>query len=84
MNFDGYTLDFSQFHPLDHWPGDQRCRTLPGGLRNHLALAWHYKWSSSLAVATLCRIGLHRPAQGWSDEHGDHTLCAHCWKYLHE
>lgn len=84
MNFDGYTLDFSQFHPLDHRPGDQRCRQLPGSWRNHLALAWRFKWSKTVAVATLCRARLHQPVQAWSNKHGDHTMCKNCWKYLHE
>jgi hypothetical protein len=53
-------LDFTRFHPLDHWPGTLRCRQLPGGTRNHLTLAWQYKWSRQLAAVTLCAIGRHR------------------------
>lgn len=32
--------DFSQFHPLDHWPLTRRCRAHYGGARRHLYLAW--------------------------------------------
>jgi hypothetical protein len=36
-------LDFSEFHPLDHWAGDDRCRSMPGGFRRHLDLWWRYQ-----------------------------------------
>lgn len=36
-------LDFSQFHPLDHWPGSPYCRSLYGGVRNHLSMTWRYR-----------------------------------------
>lgn len=36
-------LDFSVFHPLDHWPGTAYCRSLPGGVRNHLHIAWVFQ-----------------------------------------
>lgn len=53
-------LDFSQFHPLDHWPGSAYCRSLPGGTRNHLKMTWSYRRRPMLASWTLCRIGRHR------------------------
>lgn len=34
-------IDFSEFHPLDHWPGTRYCRSLPGGTKRHLNYAWH-------------------------------------------
>lgn len=36
-------LDFSMWHPLDHWPGTARCRSFHGGTRNHLHLTWTYR-----------------------------------------
>jgi hypothetical protein len=72
-------LDFSEFHPLDHWPAGPRCGSLPGGWRNHLSLAWTYRWSPQLAAETLCRIGRHRWCQGWHyGEPG--TWCGNCAK----
>lgn len=35
-------FDFSQFHPLDHWPGTSRCREHYGGWRRHLVIAWQW------------------------------------------
>jgi hypothetical protein len=37
------TVDFSQFHMLDHWPFTKRCRTFYGGGRRHLWMAWHFR-----------------------------------------
>lgn len=71
-------LDFSEFHPLDHWPGCGYCRSLPGGVRNHLALAWAYKWPDLLARRTRCRVGWHRWVRGWRGE-VPLMLCAFCW-----
>jgi hypothetical protein len=36
-------LDFSEFHPLDHWPATARCRSLPGGAVRHLRYAWVFR-----------------------------------------
>lgn len=71
-------LDFSEFHPLDHWPGTSDCRSLPGGARRHLALGWEYKWPSQAARATLCRVGWHKWVHGWSHDQPC-MLCRHCW-----
>lgn len=61
-------LDFSEFHPLDHWPFRRRCRAYyPRGLKSglhHMGLAWEYKWSESIREHTLCRLGKHR----WVEE----------------
>jgi hypothetical protein len=76
-------LDFSEFHPLDHWPAGQRCRSLPGGTRNHLDLAWTYRWSPRLRAATKCRIGRHHWVQAWQrTESGSETFtaCSDCGK----
>lgn len=58
-------LDFSQFHPLDHFPGTRRCRSLPGGTRNHLALDWQYRRMHALRAVTLCKVGRHSWVGGW-------------------
>jgi hypothetical protein len=84
---DADKLDFSEFHPLDHWPGSAYCRSLPGGTRNHLDMAWHYKWRGILAAETLCRIGRHEMTTVWRrdraliDPTGEWTswrACRHC------
>jgi hypothetical protein len=76
-------LDFSEFHPLDHTPGSRYCRELPGGTRNHLSLAWQFKWSMNLAAATRCRIGRHHKSEWW-DRHRDKPefRCWDCGKKL--
>lgn len=73
-------LDFSQFHPLDHWPGSARCRSLYGGWRNHLRMAWDYKWSGDLRSHTLCRIGRHRWGRTWTRSRGEFRSCNDCWR----
>jgi hypothetical protein len=81
------TLDFSEFHPLDHWPGSSYCRELPGGVRNHLDLAWQYRWSRRLAEQTKCRFGRHDPMHGWKrdrpgEEMRESTSCFNCHREL--
>lgn len=59
-NVDG--LDFSIFHPLDHRLGNARCRSFPGGSRQHLVLWWEYqcRWRPDvLWHKVLCRTGHH-------------------------
>jgi hypothetical protein len=75
-------LDFSEFHPLDHLPGSARCRELPGGIRNHLAMAWEYKWRREVAVQTLCRIGRHHECNAWQRSRGEFRSCWNCLKTL--
>lgn len=43
MDFKNAKLDFSEFHPLDHFAGDRRCRSLPGGFLRHVRLWWDYQ-----------------------------------------
>lgn len=58
-------LDFSQFHPLDHWPLSKRCREHYGGFRNHVKLVWCYKWN----------------IEGWIKEHITHCPWGrHCYR----
>jgi hypothetical protein len=57
-------LDFSIWHPLDHWPGTKRCREFYGGTRNHLKIAWEYRRRDQLIGYVrrplLCPLGRHR------------------------
>lgn len=69
------SLDFSIFHPLDHWPGSPYCRTWPGGWRRHLKLAWEHKWHA----ATLCRLGWHKWANGSDSTGWKGQSCWFCW-----
>jgi hypothetical protein len=59
-------FDFSQFHPLDHWPGTRDCRSFYGGTRNHLKMTWSYRRKPELRSYTVCLIGLHRWRGVWS------------------
>lgn len=56
-------LDFSEFHPLDHWPGGAYCRSLPGGTRNHLALTWRFRRKQQLIQP------FHRVFRCWWGKH---------------
>jgi len=63
-------LDFSRFHPLDHylWGCWRRNAWEPiyGRTWYHLKNAWQYKWSSEVRAATLCRAGIgHHYSAGW-------------------
>lgn len=62
-------IDFSQFHPLDHWPGGHYCRSLPGGTRRHLGLTWDHRRRDQLAWPwhrlILCPLGHHRTNVWW-------------------
>lgn len=66
-------LDFSHFHPLDHWPWQSRCWSrkvqpsysvpFKGGPWHHVKLAWRYKWRDRALGPwfrqVLCRRGQH-------------------------
>lgn len=58
MNF-----DFSQWHPLDHWPGSARCRQHFGSWQHHLVIAWEYRRRDQVvgwfARWTTCLLGRH-------------------------
>jgi hypothetical protein len=73
-------LDFSRFHPLDHRPGGARCRSLYGGTRNHLVMAWQFKWSARLRELTLCRLGWHERCTATSyNSDGTERKRQACW-----
>ena len=71
-------LDFQVFHPLDHRPWSRRCRTMHGGGRHHLALAWSYQLKPRWLKMVFCPLGFHDPVT-WRWRHG-HTQrrCANC------
>jgi hypothetical protein len=79
-------IDFSEFHPLDHFPGDARCRSLPGGMARHFYLAWQYQWKETLGYWILwpfftisCRFGWHRlHTWSWSNPRQFKTFCQYC------
>lgn len=79
-------LDFSQFHPLDHWPGTRRCRQLYGGWRNHLHLTWAFRRREQVAYPFVrvfrCPFGRHK-FEVWTVRDLDGTrkvkpVCAYC------
>lgn len=65
-------LDFSQYHPLDHWPYTARCRAhYPHGWRSgwhHLTSTWTYRRRDQaltpLYRLLLCPLGRHK-VQVW-------------------
>ncbi len=80
-------FDFSEFHPLDHRPGTSRCRGLPGGVRQHLKVAWWLGRRDQIIRpfrrALCCPFGRHR----WNVWHGAgfpdgkrriNVVCADC------
>lgn len=80
---DADRLDFSQFHPLDHFLGSRRCRSMYGSWRNHLSMEWEYRWRPWLTSQTLCRIGRHSIANAWrrstpDDEWTSWRVCRNC------
>lgn len=77
-------IDFSQFHPLDHWPGTARCRASYGGWRHHLHIAWVYRRRDEVVNAALtpiqlvrCRLGRHHTYR-YHGPHGFRVGCTHC------
>lgn len=56
-------LDFSQWHPLDHWPGTKRCQEHYGGWKHHLVIAWDFHRKDQVISwlwRPLCLFGKHR------------------------
>lgn len=58
-------LDFSQFHPLDHYPWQRRCREFYGGPARHVYLAWTYRYRDRITGLlwfrwARCPFGAHR------------------------
>lgn len=80
-------FDFSDYHPLDHWPGTRRCWAHPGGVRRHLWLAWVMGRRDQVARPfrrrLCCPFGWHR----WNVWYGTgfpdgrtriNPMCAYC------
>ena len=86
------TLNFSVFHPLDHWLLSPRCRSFYGGARRHLSLWWayepglpnpHYLW-----FALRCHLGHHQAVDVWrvisalNLTLNSGGICTYCYKPL--
>lgn len=81
-------LDFSQFHPLDHWPWQRRCWSRKvqygwetqfyGGPIHHMKLAWEFKWREQVLYRPLHTFGIHRFVTWHSDAKGYQTICEFC------
>lgn len=54
-------LDFSQFHPLDHWPFEVRCYRFYGGPWHHLKIAWQLRRREELIHWFWKHLRLCRP-----------------------
>lgn len=67
-------LDFSRFHPIDHWPWGcwRRNARQPiyGRTWTHVRYAWEWKWRRQLRAATTCRLGRHLYRAGWQRSPG--------------
>lgn len=78
-------LDFSMFHPSDHWPWEPRCREFYGGWRYHIKIAWTYRWKPEIRwwawrpyYLIACRLGFHSWETWWRRDKGYTTLCEYC------
>jgi len=86
-------LDFSGFHPLDHWPWEQRCwsrQVQPGwstpfygGPLHHLKIAWEYRRRDEifglLHKYLLCRFDKHMMTECWDSKTNKFSeFCAAC------
>ena len=73
-------LDFSEFHPLDHSLFSRECASLPGGRKNHIELAWYYKWRGRVREQIHCRLGGHEWVE-WKSKGGfSGVVCQNCPK----
>lgn len=80
----GTQFDFKQWHPLDHWPWQTRCRRFYGGWRRHLWLLWNYKYREEAEwfvlrplYLVLCRFGRHKTAT-WERGGRYEVSCWYC------
>lgn len=79
-------LNFDKFHPLDHRPGDARCRAHYGGWRQHLKLAWQFHRRDQvlgpIRRLACCPFGRHRWRVWYANPMNGPTkikpLCADC------
>jgi hypothetical protein len=74
------SLDFSEYHPLDHsvW----ECRDYPGGRRRHLRYRWDFQGRDWVRSKTLCLIGKHHWVPWWRGHSGEliGVTCSGCDK----
>lgn len=84
-------LDFSEFHPLDHYIWEPRCRDHFGGPKRHIQLWWWYKFEYTPEKVwhrwVLCRLDRHQSSKGWGRKDPDSEWvstvnCRWCWLKL--
>lgn len=79
-------LDFSLFHPLDHYIWEERCQEFYGGPKRHIQLWWEFIGSHWLHEHTTCKLGIHTYTQYWSrssydsDDWSTGFSCVYCLK----
>ena len=73
-------LDFSQFHPIDHYWFEPRCKELYGKRRIHFKYAWEFIHLPRLKSWTLCKVGRHNYVQWWRHEQPLFEACSYCSK----
>lgn len=73
--------NFDQFHPLDHWPGTDRCLSHYGGPIHHVKIAWRYKHRDNLQYFAyryfLCKLGRHKMRKFWWPKDKVHGMMCH-------
>ena len=80
-------LDFSQWHPLDHWAFTKYCRTFHGKGFHHLRLWADYQMPDPVG-AVLCMFNKHDPVDYWGNVKGidndppDGKMCSRCYKVI--
>lgn len=76
-------IDFSRFHPIDHYPWTARCRSLYGGGFYHVRIWWGHIGRQYLRAWTVCRLGRHQPVRAWREDPKKFSVvCRNCGKPL--
>lgn len=80
-------LDFSEFHPLDHWCFTRDCAGWHGGWINHIKLWWEYQAPDPVG-RLMCLAGFHDITPYWHYGKGEDPTkdkppsgewCRRCW-----
>lgn len=77
-------IDYSKFHPIDHWIWDRCCREYYGGWRTHLTYAWELRRKDELLRpwrrVFCCPFGRHHDITGSRMDAETDTVhvSAHC------
>lgn len=58
-------LDFSRFHPLDHYPWQYMCKDYYGGWRIHMQYWWDLMAKDLLRKWFLCPLWIHHYQEWW-------------------